>query len=195
MPLTVTFCFPTCPQQWFRREWTVIPAKSRRILAKSRRIPAKSEKMAGIPRIRRNPVNPLLWRHVPGQIYSSLTSLGPKKIKKREEKKKPKLARFRQIPGKFVPDSGDIFAGITVEGILGKKIESAYIERNWNFGGAHCKFLNIGGRIENHPKLQGANPYFPLIIILLWGWLGMSYIIIVDCISLVSLICLNIAYH
>ena len=47
-------------------------------------------------------------------------------------------------------------AGITVEGILGKKIESVGIERNWNFGG----FLNIGGRIENHPKLQGANLYF-----------------------------------
>ena len=42
-----------------------------------------------------------------------------------------------------------------------KKFESAYIERNWNFGGAHCEFLNISGRIEKHPKLQGANPYFP----------------------------------
>ena len=43
-----------------------------------------------------------------------------------------------------------------------KKIESAYIERNWNFGGVHYEFLNIGGRIENRPKLQGGNPYFSL---------------------------------
>ena len=48
---------------------------------------------------------------------------------------------------------------VTVEGILEK---SAYIEKFWNFGGVHCEFLNIGGRIENRPKLQGVNPYFPL---------------------------------
>jgi hypothetical protein len=30
-------------------------------------------------------------------------------------------------------------------------------------GGVHCEFLNIGGRIENRPKLQGANPFFVLV--------------------------------
>ena len=58
----------------------------------------ESHEFAGI---RRNPVNPLLRRHVPGQIYSSPTSLGPKKIKKRERKKKnqsrPDFAGFRRI--------------------------------------------------------------------------------------------------
>ena len=96
---------------------TVIPTRSRQI-------PAKSEKMAGIPRIRRNPVNPLLRRHVPSQICSFPTSLGPKKIRNREKKKKkkPKPARFCRIPARFSPESLFMVAGITVEGILGKKI-------------------------------------------------------------------------
>ena len=42
---------------------------------------------------------------------------------------------------------------------------STHIERFWNFGGVHCEFLNIGDRIENHPKLQGADPYFFLILV------------------------------
>ena len=129
------------------REWIVIPAKSRRI-------PAKSEKMAGI---QRNPVNPLLRRQVSGQICSFPTSLGPKKIRNRErEKKKLKPARFCRIPTRFSLES-------LLRAFWEKKIESAYIERNWNFGGAHCEFLNIGDRIEKHPKFQGANSYFPLI--------------------------------
>jgi hypothetical protein len=28
--------------------------------------------------------------------------------------------------------------------------------------GVYCEFLNIDGRIENHLKLQGGDPYFPL---------------------------------
>jgi hypothetical protein len=70
-----------------------------------------------------NPVkmNLLLRRHDPGQICSFLTILGPKKIRKERKKKyRPDFAGFRQV-----------FAGITVEGILEKKkFESAYIERN-----------------------------------------------------------------
>jgi hypothetical protein len=45
---------------------------------------------------------------------------------------------------------------------LGK---SAYIEKFSNFRGVHCEFLNIGGRIENHHKLKGGNPYFSQIFI------------------------------
>ena len=61
-------------------------------------------------------MNPLLRRHVPGQIYSSPTSLGPKKIRKREEKKKTKAGQISPDSGEFVSDSGEIFAGITVYG-------------------------------------------------------------------------------
>ena len=100
--------------------------------------------------IRRNPVNPLLRRHVPGQIYSSPTSLGPKKRGKREEKKKNQ--------------SRPNFAGITVKGILEKKNWKCLHWEKLKLWGAHCEFLNIGGRIENHPKLQGTNPYFPLVL-------------------------------
>ena len=64
----------------------MIPAKSRRILA-------KSEKMAGIPRIRRNPAK--------SGEPTSPTSLGPKKIRKREKEKKnqsrPDFAGFWRI--------------------------------------------------------------------------------------------------
>jgi hypothetical protein len=31
-----------------------------------------------------------------------------------------------------------------------------------NFGAVHCKFLNIGDRIENCPKLQGGSILFPI---------------------------------
>ena len=114
----------------------MIPAKSRRIPARSRRIPAKSEKMAGIPR---NPVNPLLRRHVSGQIYSSPTSLGPKKIRKRERKKKknqsrPDFAGFRRIRAGLRPNFCRNHCLWSPESLLRafweKKIESAYIERN-----------------------------------------------------------------
>jgi hypothetical protein len=39
--------------------------------------------------------------------------------------------------------------------------------RNFETWGVHCKFVNISGRIKNHPRLQGGGLYFPLIII--WG--------------------------
>ena len=128
---------------------TMIPAKSSRNLAKSRKL----------VRIWRNPANPLLQRHVPVQICSSSTSLGPKKIiKKREKKNRRNYCSW--------------FIRITVEGIFGKKkFESAYIERNWNFGGVHCEFLNISDRIENCSKLKGANSYFSHDII--WKWTNM----------------------
>ena len=45
-------------------------------------------------------------------------SLGPKK---RGKKKKTKAGQISPDSGEFVPDSSKIFAGITVEGILGKK--------------------------------------------------------------------------
>ena len=138
-------------EQWFRRD-----------LAGFRRDLKKWLESHEFARIRRNPVNPLLWRHVPGQIYSSPTSLGPKRIRKRERKKKTKAGQISPDSGKFVPDSGEIFAGITVEGILGKKNWKCLHWEKLKLWGAHCEFLNIGGRIENHPKLQGANPYFPL---------------------------------
>jgi hypothetical protein len=72
------------------------------IPAKSRRNSPKYEKLAGIPQIRRNPANPLLPRHVLGQICSSSTSLGPKKIRKKREKKNKKKAN------QISPDSGEI---------------------------------------------------------------------------------------
>jgi hypothetical protein len=64
-----------------------------------------------ILKIGRNPANPLLRQHVPGQICSSPTILGPKKIRKEREKKKNKSQSdffgFRQV-----------FAGITIHGSL-----------------------------------------------------------------------------
>ena len=160
MPSTVTFCFPTCPQQWFRHEWTVIPARSCRILTGFQQNLKKwpeSHEFAGIR-----------WTHFsdamfPDQICSFPTSLGPKKIRNRERKKKnqsrPDFAGFRRDFQRnhclWSPES-------LLRAFWKKKIWKAYIERNWNFGGAHCEFLNISGRIEKHPKLQGANLYFPL---------------------------------
>ena len=152
MPSTVTFCFPTCPQQWFRRDLAGFQQNLKKW--------PESHEFAGI---RRNLVNPLLRHHVLGQICSFLTSLGPKKIKNRERKKKPKPARFRRIPARFSPESLFMVAGITIEGILEKKIWKCLHWEKLKLRGVHCEFLNIGGRIEKYPKLQGVNQYFPLI--------------------------------
>ena len=134
---------------------TVIPARSRWILTGFWQNLKKWPESHEFAEIRWNPVNPLLWRHVPGQICSFPTSLGPKKIRNRERKKKNQSRRdFHRNQCLWSPES-------LLRAFWKKKFESAYIERNWNFRGAHCEFLNIGGRIEKHPKLQGANPYFP----------------------------------
>ena len=109
----------------------VISARFRRDLAGFRQNLKKWPESHEFAGIRQNPVNPLLQRHVPGQIYSSPPSLGPKKIRKRErKKKKPKPARFS-------PESLFMVAGITVEGILGKK--------NWKC--LHWEKLKLWGGI------------------------------------------------
>jgi hypothetical protein len=131
------------------------------IPTKSRRNPAKSEKLAGI---RRNPVNLLLRRHVPGQICSSLTSLGPKKIrKKRREKKKQKPVRFCQIPVRFHRNHCSWFAIIIVEGILGKKnLEVPTLREIQTLRGYIVKIETSVDQIKNHHKLHRGNSYFSL---------------------------------
>ena len=113
MPSTVTFCFPTCHQQWFQRNLAGFRRNLARFQQNLKKWP-ESHEFAGI---RRNPVNPLLRCHVLGQIYSSPTSLGPKKIRKRErKKKKTKAGQISPNSGEFVLDSSEIFVGFTVDG-------------------------------------------------------------------------------
>jgi hypothetical protein len=80
---------------------TVIPANHeqlfRRNLAGIRQNMENWPESHEIVRIQQNPANPLLRHHVPGQICSSPTSLSPKKIRKKEEKK-----------GQISPDSSEI---------------------------------------------------------------------------------------
>jgi hypothetical protein len=112
------------------------------ILEKSRWNPAKFEKLA---RIWRNPANPLLQRHVLGQICSSSTSLGPKKIRKKRKKKKsrPYLVRIN------VHDSSKSL----LKAFWEKNLKAPTLKEIKTLGEVHCEFLNIGSRIENRLKL------------------------------------------
>ena len=82
---------------------------------------------------------------------------------------------------------------VTVEDILEKKCLYWEILK---LRGIHCEFLNISGQIENHPKLQGANLYFPLIFNYFYKFVGTILVFFhVPCACFLSLIIFIFNYY